>query len=138
MPDNPNPPIRVLLCKSGLEEHDRGVRYLARKLVEAGMEVIYIVFHDPAEVASVAVQERVDLVGISSSAGGHMQVVRLIQAGLSASGEGSLPILVGGIIPDADRPQLDELGVVGVFGPGSRPADIVDLIRKAALVSHEP
>jgi methylmalonyl-CoA mutase cobalamin-binding domain/chain len=84
------------------------------------------------------VQERVDLIGISSSAGGHMQVVRLIQAGLSALGDRSLPILVGGVIPNADRPLLDELGVVGVFGPGSRPADIVEAVRKAALVPHEP
>ena len=138
MPDTATVPIRVLLCKSGLEEHDRGVRYLARKLVEAGMEVIYIVFHDPGEVASVAVQERVDLVGLSSSAGGHIEVVRLIQAGLRALGEGSIPILVGGIIPDADRPRLDDLGVVGVFGPASRPAEIVEAVRNAALVAHEP
>ena len=131
-------PIRVLLCKSGLEEHDRGVRYVARKLVEAGMEVIYIVFHNPAEVASVAVQEQVDLLGISSSAGGHVEVVRLIQASLNDLGEGSLPILVGGIIPDTDRGKLGELGVVGVFGPGSRPAEIVDAVRQAALVSREP
>ena len=131
-------PIRVLLCKSGLEEHDRGVRYVARKLVEAGMEVIYIVFHSPAEVATIAVQEQVDLLGISSSAGGHLAVVRLIQSTLHELGESSLPVLVGGIIPDADRGPLEELGVVGVFGPGSRPADIIEAVRNAILSSREP
>ena len=130
-------PIRVLLCKSGLEEHDRGVRYVARKLVESGMEVIYIVFHDPVEVATVAVQERVDLVGISSSAGGHLEVVRLIQASLQDLGERSLPILVGGIIPDADRLKLKSLGVIGVFGPGSRPSEIIDAVRSAVSSTRE-
>jgi methylmalonyl-CoA mutase C-terminal domain/subunit len=128
----------VLLCKSGLEEHDRGVRYVARKLVEAGMEVIYIVFHSPAEAATVAVQEQVDVLGISSSAGGHLAVVRLIQSTLHELGESSLPLLVGGIIPDADRGPLEELGVVGVFGPGSRPADIVKAVRDAVVSSREP
>lgn len=136
--DNASLPIRVLLCKSGLEEHDRGVRYVARKLVESGMEVIYIVFHNPEEVATIAVQERVNLLGISSSAGGHLSVVRRIQESLQELGEGSLPILIGGIIPDADRPKLAEMGVIGVFGPGSRPSEIVEAVRNSVLSSREP
>ena len=137
MAESASQPIRVLLCKSGLEEHDRGVRYVARKLVESGMEVIYIVFHDPAEVATVAVQERVDLVGLSSSAGGHLEVVRSIKASLQDLGERSLPILLGGIIPDADRLKLETLGVIGVFGPGSRPSEIVDAVRTAVSNTRE-
>jgi methylmalonyl-CoA mutase C-terminal domain/subunit len=104
---------------------------VARKLVESGMEVIYIVFHNPAEVATVAVQERVDLLGISSSAGGHVAVVSHVRDKLHELGEEALPILVGGIIPDADRSRLEDLGVIGVFGPGSRPGDIVDAVREA-------
>ncbi len=100
-------PLRVLLCKSGLDEHDRGVRYVMRKLMEAGMEVVYLVFHDPGEVAAAALQEDVAVIGLSS-------------------------FVLGGIIPDADRTHIEDLGVVGVFGPGADPADIVATIRNSA------
>ncbi len=121
-------PIRVLLCKSGLDEHDRGIRYLSRRLLEAGMEVIYVVFHDPREVASAAVDEDVDLIGISSSAGGHVAVVDQVRSDLQSLGSGETPILLGGVIPDADRPRLTELGVLEVFGPGSSPQAVIRLI----------
>lgn len=125
-------PIRVLLCKSGLEEHDRGVRYVARALMDAGMEVVYVVFHDPGEIAGIAVQEDVDVVGISSSAGGHLAVAQTIREDLNAHGAHDVSLLMGGIIPTADQVPLGAFGVVGVFGPGSSPARIVEAIRTAA------
>lgn len=124
-------PIRILLCKSGLEEHDRGVRYVARKLIEAGMEVVYTVFHHPSEVVSVAIDEDVEIVGLSSSAGGHLTVAKTIRDGLDAQGGLDILILVGGIIPHVDRARLQELGVIGVFGPGASPRAIVELIQRS-------
>jgi methylmalonyl-CoA mutase C-terminal domain/subunit len=130
-PNTPQPPIRILLCKSGLEEHDRGVRYVARKLVEAGMEVVYVVFHHPEEVVTAAVDEDVDVVGVSSSAGGHVAVVSTIRRGLDQHDMHSARIVVGGIIPTRDHDALRELGVIGVFGPGSAPQQITEAIEDA-------
>lgn len=124
--------LRVLLCKSGLDEHDRGVRYVMRKLRDAGMEVIYLVFHDPGEIAAAAVQEDVAVIGLSSFAGGHIAAVTRIRDDFHAAGAPLPPLVLGGIIPDADRAHVAELGVVGVFGPGSDPADIIETIRNSA------
>jgi len=87
-----------------------------------------VVFHDPREVASAAVDEDVDLIGISSSAGGHVAVVDQVRSDLQSLGSGETPILLGGVIPDADRPRLTELGVLEVFGPGSSPKEVIRLI----------
>ncbi len=125
-------PLRVLLCKSGLDEHDRGVRYVMRKLRDAGMEVIYLVFHDPGEVAPAALQEDVSVIGLSSFAGGHIAAVTRIRDDFHAAGAPLPPLVLGGIIPDAERDAVAALGVVGVFGPGSDPTDIIDTITTAA------
>lgn len=130
-------PIRVLLCKSGLEEHDRGVRFLARRLRDEGMEVIYVVFHDPAEAALAAVQEDVAVLGLSSSAGGHIEVVRRIRDELRKHNAGDIVIIAGGVIPDSDNKRLQALDVAGIFGPGSNPAAIASAIR-TAVASRAP
>lgn len=122
-------PVRILLCKSGLEEHDRGVRYLARRLMAEGMEVVYIVFHDPAEAARVAIEEDVQVIGLSSSAGGHLSVVKQIRAALDAHGADNVKIVMGGIVPSQDHEVLRSIGVQGIFGPGSKPAEIAEAIR---------
>jgi methylmalonyl-CoA mutase C-terminal domain/subunit len=125
-------PPRVLLCKSGLEEHDRGVRYVMRNLVEAGMEVIYIVFHSPSEVAPVALQEDVDVIGISTSAGGHVAVAERIRSDLDELDVADIRFVMGGVIPDADKARLVELGAEAIFGPGSSMDRIVEGIRRVA------
>ncbi|MFQ5554809.1 MAG: cobalamin B12-binding domain-containing protein [Acidimicrobiia bacterium] len=117
-------PIRVVLCKSGLDEHDRGARYVARKLMEAGMEVVYLVFRHPVEVVAAAIQEDADVIGLSSFAGGHLAAVRRIRDDLQQAGAPDVALLVGGIVPDVDRVELEELGVAAVFGPGSDPGVI--------------
>ena len=136
MGTQPNPPVRVVLCKSGLDEHDRGARYVARKLMEAGLEVVYLVFRHPGEVAPAVIQEDADVIGLSSFAGGHIAAVQRIREDLVAQGTPDTPIVVGGIVPDADVPSLEELGVVAIFGPGSDPAAIATVMAGSVADSR--
>lgn len=121
--------IKVLLAKPTLDSHDRGVRYLMRVLRDTGMEVVFTNFLLPREVLGVAVQEDVDVVGVSSSSGGHMPVLEELRALLDASGMGHTLLLLGGVIPDDDLPRLETLGVRRVFGPGALAADVVAFIE---------
>lgn len=124
-------PIRVLIAKPGLDGHDRGAKVIARALRDAGMEVIYTGLRQtPEMVAEAALQEDVDVVGLSILSGAHMALVPRIRELMNSTGLQDVPIIVGGIIPDDDKPTLEQLGVRGLFGPGTNTEDIVTHIRK--------
>ena len=123
--------IRVLLSKPGLDGHDRGVKVVARALRDAGMEVIYTGLHkSPEQIVESALQEDVDVIGLSSLSGAHMALFPRIMALLKQNDmfDDTL-VIAGGIIPDLDIPGLNKIGIEGIFGPGADTADIVDFIR---------
>ncbi len=123
--------IRVLIAKPGLDGHDRGAKVVARALRDAGMEVIYTGLRQtPAMVAEAALQEDVDVVGLSILSGAHMALVPRVMEELERRGIDDLPLFLGGIIPAGDVPALKELGVVEVFGPGTNTQDVVAFIRQ--------
>ena len=124
-------PIRVLIAKPGLDGHDRGAQVIARALRDAGMEVIYTGLRQtPEMVAEAALQEDVDVVGLSILSGAHMALVPRIHELMKENGLGDVPIIVGGIIPDSDRKALLDMGISGVFGPGASTEDIIEHIRR--------
>jgi methylmalonyl-CoA mutase C-terminal domain/subunit len=121
--------IRVLVAKPGLDGHDRGAKVIARALRDAGMEVIYTGLRQtPEMIAEAALQEDVDVVGLSILSGAHMALVPRVLELLRAEDLGDVLVLVGGIIPDEDVPTLQKLGVSGIFGPGTNTQTIVDHI----------
>ena len=121
--------IRVLVAKVGLDGHDRGVNVIARLLRDAGMEVVYTgMFQTPESVAQTAVDEDVDVVGLSILSGAHLTLVPLVIDALSQLGA-SIPVVVGGIIPQEDVAALRRAGVTAIFGPGSSMDDIVATIE---------
>jgi methylmalonyl-CoA mutase C-terminal domain/subunit len=123
--------IRVLIAKPGLDGHDRGAKVIARALRDAGMEVIYTGLRQtPEMIAEAALQEDVDVVGLSILSGAHLALVPRIRQLLNESGMPDVSLLVGGIIPDEDIPQLKAMGVSAVFGPGTSTEDIVTHIRQ--------
>lgn len=123
--------IRVLVAKPGLDGHDRGAKIVARALRNAGMEVIYTGLHQTAEmIVETAVQEDVDVIGLSLLSGAHMTLFRDITKLLKDKDMGDVLVVGGGVIPEEDVPVLKKAGVAGVFGPGTRTEDIVDFIRK--------
>jgi len=124
--------IRVLVAKPGLDGHDRGAKVVARALRDAGMEVIYTGLRQtPEMIAEAALQEDVDIVGLSILSGAHMALVPRVLELLRQNGQEHVKIFVGGIIPDEDVPRLLELGVVGVYGPGTLTENIIADIRRA-------
>ncbi len=124
-------PIRVLIAKPGLDGHDRGAKVIARALRDAGMEVIYTGLRQtPEMIAEAALQEDVDIVGLSILSGAHLALVPKIRQTMDKSGLNDIPILVGGIIPDSDRPTLEAAGVTAIFGPGTSTEEIVAHIHK--------
>ncbi len=124
--------IRVLVAKPGLDGHDRGAKVVARALRDAGMEVIYTGLRQtPEMIAESALQEDVDAVGLSILSGAHMALVPRVLELLKTNGQAQVRVFVGGIIPDEDAPRLKELGVAGVYGPGTSTEDIVRDIRLA-------
>lgn len=124
--------IRVLVAKPGLDGHDRGAKVVARALRDAGMEVIYTGLRQtPEMVAEAALQEDVDAVGLSVLSGAHMALVPRVLELLKANGQDQVKVFIGGIIPDEDVPRLLEMGVVGVYGPGTSTGTIVKDIRQA-------
>ncbi|MCB0367620.1 MAG: cobalamin B12-binding domain-containing protein [Bdellovibrionaceae bacterium] len=121
--------IRVLMAKPGLDGHDRGAKVVARGLRDAGFEVIYTGLHQtPEMVVQAAIQEDVDVVGLSILSGAHLPLVKAVMK-LFSDEKIAKPIFVGGIIPDDDAQQLLKEGVIGVFGPGSPIGDIVKKIE---------
>ncbi len=124
--------IRVLVAKPGLDGHDRGAKVVARGLRDAGFEVIYTGLHQtPEMVVSAALQEDVDVVGLSILSGAHVPLVTAIQD-LMKKQSLDTPIFVGGIIPDDDADLLRKNGVAAVFGPGSSIGEIVEKIKTLA------
>ncbi len=127
--------IRVLIAKPGLDGHDRGAKVIARALRDAGMEVIYTGLRQtPEMIAEAALQEDVQVVGLSILSGAHMALVPRVIELLRAQDMGDVVVLVGGIVPDDDVPKLRAAGVSAVFGPGTNTDAIVKHIR-AALAS---
>lgn len=125
--------IRVLIAKPGLDGHDRGAKVIARALRDAGMEVIYTGLRQtPEMIVEAALQEDVDVIGLSVLSGAHMALIPRLVELLHESGQGDVAILLGGIIPDEDVPRLEELGVVGIFGPGTSTDAVVEHVRKVA------
>lgn len=121
---------RVLLAKVGLDGHDRGLKLVAHYLMEAGMEVIYLgLRHTPEEIVSAALDEDVDVVGLSFLAGDHMILVPRVVAGLKRGGLDEVMVLVGGIVLERDIPLLEGMGVRKVFLPGTPPGEIVKFIQ---------
>jgi methylmalonyl-CoA mutase, C-terminal domain len=122
--------LRILVAKPGLDGHDRGAKIIARALRDAGMEVIYTGLHQtPEMIASAAVQEDVDAVGLSIMSGAHMTLFPAVIDLLKDKGAGDIGVFGGGIIPDDDIPRLKKLGVAEIFTPGSSTQDIVQWIR---------
>ncbi len=123
--------IRVLLAKPGLDGHDRGAKVVARALRDAGMEVIYTgIRQTPEMIVEAALQEDVDVLGLSILSGAHTTLFPRIMQLLKAKGIDDILVVVGGIIPDDDRPLMEELGIKGVFGPGTSTQEIVEFIEK--------
>jgi methylmalonyl-CoA mutase cobalamin-binding domain/chain len=126
-------PIRVLVAKIGLDGHDRGAKVVARALRDAGMEVIYTGLHRTAdEVVTAALQEDVDVVGISCLSGAHMTLVPRVLDLMKLAGADDIPVVVGGVFPDDDVPLMKQLGVAEVVGQDSPPADVVNVIASVA------
>ena len=121
--------VRVLIAKLGLDGHDRGAKVIARALRDAGIEVIYTGLRQtPEMIAEAALQEDVDVVGISMLSGAHLTLLPRITEVLRESDMGDVLIIAGGIIPDEDVPLLKESGVRAVFGPGTSTSEIADFI----------
>lgn len=128
-----SPPIRVLLAKVGLDGHDRGVKVVARCLRDAGMDVIYTGLHrTPAEVVDAAVQEDVDVLGVSLLSGAHMTIIPEILKGLKKRKAADIAVVAGGVIPDDDVKQLKKRGVAEVLLQDSTPDAIVATIERVA------
>lgn len=129
--------IRVLVAKPGLDGHDRGAKVIARALRDAGMEVIYTGLRQtPEMIAEAALQEDVDVVGLSILSGAHNALVPRILELLRANGLGEVCVFVGGIVPDDDIPALMAAGVTGVFGPGASTETIIKAVRESVLAKH--
>lgn len=123
-------PIRVLIAKPGLDGHDRGAKVVARALRDAGMEVIYTGLRQtPEMIAEAALQEDVDVVGLSILSGAHMTLVPRLLALLKENDQEHVRIFVGGIVPDEDVPRLREMGISGIYGPGTSTQKIIEEIR---------
>ena len=124
--------IRVLIAKAGLDGHDRGAKVVARALRDAGMEVIYTGLRQtPEMITEEALQEDVQVVGLSILSGAHMTLVPKIIKMLQKQGLNDVKLFLGGIIPDEDKLELTKLGVDGIFGPGTSTQIIIEDIRKA-------
>ncbi len=125
--------IRVLLAKVGLDGHDRGVKVVARALRDAGMDVVYTGLHrTPAEVVQAAIQEDVDVLGVSLLSGAHMTIIPEILKQLKEAGADDIRVVAGGVLPDEDVAELKKLGVAEVLLQDSAPDEIVSTLRRVA------
>jgi methylmalonyl-CoA mutase, C-terminal domain len=123
--------IRVVIGKPGLDGHDRGAKVVARALRDAGMEVVYTGLHQtPEQIVDAVVQEDADAVGLSVLSGAHMTLFARLAELLRERGIDDVVVFGGGIIPDEDIPELEQLGVAKVFTPGATTTDIVDWVRE--------
>jgi methylmalonyl-CoA mutase C-terminal domain/subunit len=125
--------IKVIIAKPGLDGHDRGAKVVARALVEAGMEVVYLGLQQtPESIVRAAVEEDADVIGLSVLSGAHMTHFRKVRELMVAAGLGDRLLTGGGIIPTKDEEKLREIGVERIFGPGGDLREIVDYIRNKA------
>src|SRR5215475_3539371 len=132
-----NKKIRVLIAKPGLDGHDRGAKVIARALRDAGMEVIYTGLRQtPEMIASAAVQEDVDVIGLSILSGAHNTICPQLMKLLHEKGMDEVVVLLGGIIPQADTPALKQAGIAQIFLPGTSTQDIVDFIHHRTASAH--
>ena len=122
--------IRVVIAKPGLDGHDRGAKVIARALRDAGMEVIYTGLRQtPEQIVGAALQEDADVIGLSILSGAHMHICPRVMELLREKDLDEVLVVIGGIIPDVDIPRLQEIGIKGIFLPGSPMQDIVDFIN---------
>jgi len=125
--------LRVLIAKPGLDGHDRGAKVVARALRDAGMEVIYTgIRQTPEMIAEAALQEDVDVVGLSILSGAHLEIFPRVTGELKKRGIDDVLLFCGGIIPEADIPAVKEMGFSAVFGPGTDTNDIIAFLREHA------
>ena len=130
--------IRVIIAKPGLDGHDRGAKVIARALRDSGMEVIYTGLRQtPEQIVSAALQEDADAIGLSILSGAHMHICPRVMQLLIEKGLQDVLVVVGGIIPDVDIPKLKEIGVRGIFLPGTPMQEIVDFINRNARARVE-
>ena len=123
--------IRVLIAKPGLDGHDRGAKVVARALRDAGMEVIYTgIRQTPDMIVQAALQEDVDVIGLSCLSGAHLELFANVVAGLKEKKMSNVTVVAGGIIPENDIPALKKMGIKTVFGPGTKTGDIAKAIKK--------
>lgn len=126
MPESGAGPIRVIIAKPGLDGHDRGAKVVARALRDAGLEVIYTGLHQtPEQIVAAAIQEDADAIGLSVLSGAHMTLFAKVIELLKERQAGDIVVFGGGIIPDDDIPQLQELGVARIFTPGATTGEII-------------
>jgi methylmalonyl-CoA mutase C-terminal domain/subunit len=122
--------IRVVIAKPGLDGHDRGAKVIARALRDAGMEVIYMGLRQtPEQIVAAALQEDADVVGLSILSGAHMHICPRVMELLKERGLSDVLVVVGGIIPDVDLPRLREMGITGIFLPGTPMQDIITFVN---------
>jgi methylmalonyl-CoA mutase C-terminal domain/subunit len=127
----PGAPIRIVLAKVGFDGHDRGLRIVARTLRDAGMEVIYLGLRQTTDgVVAAAIQEDADVVGLSMHNAGHLTLAPKMVEALAAA-DVDVPVIVGGIIPDADAAVLTEAGVAAILGPGASSDEVAETVRTA-------
>ena len=127
----PGAPIRIVLAKVGFDGHDRGLRIVARTLRDAGMEVIYLGLRQTIDgVVAAAIQEDADVVGLSMHNAGHLTLAPKMVEALAAA-DVDVPVIVGGIIPDADVAVLTEAGVAAILGPGASSDEVAETVRTA-------
>ncbi len=131
-------PLRVVVAKPGLDGHDRGAKVVARALRDAGVEVIYTGLHQtPEQVVDTAIQEDADAIGLSILSGAHMTLFRKVLDLLTERDARDITVFGGGIIPDADIPLLEQMGVVKIFTPGATTQDIVAWVH-STLEAQQP
>jgi methylmalonyl-CoA mutase C-terminal domain/subunit len=122
--------IRVVIAKPGLDGHDRGAKVIARALRDAGMEVVYTGLRQtPEQIVGAALQEDADVIGLSILSGAHMHICPRVMELLREKGLDDVLVVIGGIIPDVDIPKLQQMGVKGIFLPGSPMQEIIDYIN---------
>ena len=131
MTETTNRRIRVLVAKPGLDGHDRGAKVIARALRDAGMEVIYTGLRQtPEMIVEAAIQEDVDAIGMSILSGAHMTLLPRVMKLLAENGMDDVLVVAGGIIPDDDVPALKDIGVAGIFGPGTSTEEAISFIKE--------
>jgi len=124
-------PYRILIAKPGLDGHDRGAKYVAHLLRDAGFEVIYTgIRRTPEQIVNTAIQEDVQAIGISLLSGAHLNLVKRVISLLKKQEVENLPIFVGGVIPEQDIPKLKEMGVMEVFGPGTPAKVLIESLHR--------